>query len=61
MPAVIQAITWILPARYYVPALHTIFLVGDVWQLLWLYILALLALGALLFGITLRRLRKSLD
>jgi ABC-2 type transport system permease protein len=34
MPAAIQAITYILPARYYVTLLQTMFLAGDVWKVI---------------------------
>jgi ABC-2 type transport system permease protein len=34
MPAVIRAITYILPARYYVALLQTIFLAGDIWSVI---------------------------
>ena len=34
LPAVVQVITYLLPARYYVTLLQTIFLVGDVWPVI---------------------------
>jgi ABC-2 type transport system permease protein len=34
MPAAIRAITYLLPARYYVALLQTVFLAGDVWGVL---------------------------
>ncbi|MGH8219131.1 MAG: ABC transporter permease [Steroidobacteraceae bacterium] len=34
MPAVIRAITYVLPARYYVTLLQTVFLAGDLWSVL---------------------------
>jgi len=34
LPAVVQFITYLLPARYYVTLLQTIFLVGDVWAVI---------------------------
>lgn len=33
MPRAIQWITWLVPARYFVTPLQTVFLVGDVWSL----------------------------
>jgi ABC-2 type transport system permease protein len=33
MPAVIQGITFIVPARYFVSILQTIFLAGDIWPI----------------------------
>jgi ABC-2 type transport system permease protein len=34
MPAVVRMITYALPARYYVTLLQTVFLAGDVWELI---------------------------
>ncbi|MGH8149365.1 MAG: ABC transporter permease [Steroidobacteraceae bacterium] len=34
MPTAVQAITYLLPARYYVALLQTVFLVGDTWRVL---------------------------
>jgi ABC-2 type transport system permease protein len=34
MPAAIRAITYIMPARYYVALLQTIFLAGDIWSVI---------------------------
>jgi ABC-2 type transport system permease protein len=34
MPPVIRAITYVLPARYYVTLLQTIFLAGDIWSVI---------------------------
>jgi ABC-2 type transport system permease protein len=34
MPDVIRAITYIMPARYYVALLQTIFLAGDIWSVI---------------------------
>src|SRR3546814_7022481 len=31
MPAPIRAITWAIPARYFVSSLKTVFLAGDIW------------------------------
>jgi ABC-2 type transport system permease protein len=61
MPAWIQAITWVVPARYFVAALQTVFLAGDVWLQLLPCIGAMLAIGAGLFAIMLAKTRKSLD
>jgi ABC-2 type transport system permease protein len=61
MPPVIQAITRVIPARYYISSLQTIFLAGDVWAVLVPSMLAMLAVGALFFAITFANSRKSLD
>lgn len=44
MPAAIRAITYLLPARYYVTLLQTVFLVGDLWSVLLPNLAVLLAM-----------------
>jgi ABC-2 type transport system permease protein len=61
MPAWIQAITYVLPARYYVASLQTVFLAGDVWSQFLPAIAAMLAIGLFFFAVTARRTRKSLE
>ncbi len=61
MPAVIQAITRVVPARYFIAALQTVFLAGDVWAVMIPNMLAMLAIGAVFFGLARVRFRKSLD
>ena len=61
MPAWLQAITLVIPARYMNVSLQTVFLAGDVWSVLLPNMLFMLAVGALFFGLTWRRLHKRLD
>lgn len=61
MPKPIQWITYILPARYFVSSLQTIFLVGNIWSLLLGNVLAILSLGTIIFIATARRTVKRLD
>ncbi len=61
MPWPIRWLTCVVPARYFVTALQTVFLAGDVWPLLLRDLAAMLAIGAVFFLIALRRTRKSLD
>lgn len=61
MPLLIQTLTRILPARYFVSILQTIFLAGDVGRVIWPDIGFLLLLAALFLGITAARSRKRLD
>ena len=61
MPGWIQVITHVVPAKYYVQGLQTIFLAGNIWSQLLPNMLALVAIGTVFFGITLARTRKSLD
>jgi ABC-2 type transport system permease protein len=49
MPWVIRAITYVLPARYYVGLLQTTFLAGDIWAVI-LPDAAALALAVALLG-----------
>jgi len=61
MPPVIQAITHLIPARYFVSSLQTLFLAGTVWPII-LSNAAALALMAIIFlGVTRHRTRKSLE
>lgn len=61
MPKAIQFLTYILPARYFVSCLKTIFLVGDVWKLFWPNILAMLAFIVILFLMIAKTFIKRLD
>jgi drug efflux transport system permease protein len=61
MPEVVQWITAIVPARYFVASLQTIFLAGDLWEDLIPNLLALLALGTMLFSITFLISKRTLD
>jgi ABC-2 type transport system permease protein len=49
MPIAVRAITYLLPARYYVALLQTTFLAGDIWPVI-LPAAAVLALTAALLG-----------
>lgn len=61
MPYAIQLVTILVPARYFVKCLLTIFLVGNVWSLILLNILPMLAIGAFFFLVNSRLLVKRLD
>lgn len=61
MPALIRMVTYIIPARYFVTSLQTLFLVGNVWSLLLKNTLIMLIIGLILCGATLRRTVKRLD
>jgi len=61
MPAAVRMITYILPARYYVALLQTVFLAGDVWSVI-LPNAAMLALMAVVLLLLTRWItRKRLD
>ena len=61
MPPWLPPIAAVLPARYLVTSLRTIFLVGDVTAILVPNTLVMLGMGALLLGITWRRTPSRLD
>lgn len=61
MPTWIQYLTHLMPARYFVQSLQTLFLVGDVWGLFWKNIAVMLIISAALFFIISRKLVKRLD
>jgi ABC-2 type transport system permease protein len=61
MPVAIQAVTWIVPARYAIPSLQTVFLAGDVWPLFLRHMAAMLAIGAVFIALALRLTKKRLD
>jgi ABC-2 type transport system permease protein len=48
MPAPIRLITYVLPARYYVTLLQTLFLAGDLWSVIVPNMLVLLGMATLL-------------
>ena len=48
MPAPIRALTYVLPARYFVALLQTTFLAGDIWSVIVPNALALLAMVAVI-------------
>lgn len=61
MPYWIQLLTYLLPARYFVQCLTTLFLVGNVWSLIISNVIPMLIMGLVLFIITARKTVKRLD
>lgn len=61
MPLPIQWITILIPARYFVSSLQTLFLVGDIWPLLLRDMLFMALFAAFLFTLTLRKSAKRLE
>jgi ABC-type multidrug transport system ATPase subunit/ABC-type Na+ efflux pump permease subunit len=61
MPAIVRMITYVLPARYYVGLLQTIFLAGNVWSLIWINATVLAGMAALLMVLCHRATKKKLD
>ncbi len=59
MPRVIQVITYIVPARYFVTILKGIFLKGVGWEILALEILAMAFYGVVVFSLAMRQMRQK--
>ena len=60
MPVLVRLITYVLPARYYVALLQTIFLAGDIWAVILPNMAVLTGMAAILWTFTYRAARKSL-
>ena len=61
MPKPIQLITYLVPARYFVSSLKTLFLAGTVWSVVLPDIAAMLAISAVIYALIARRTVKRLD
>jgi ABC-2 type transport system permease protein len=61
MPAIVRFITYLLPARYYVALLQSVFLAGNVWSVIVPNALVLAAMGVALALASRAAMRKSLD
>jgi len=60
MPLPIRLLTYIIPAKYFVQCLQTLFLVGNVYPLILFNLVPILSLGALFFLITALKTQKRL-
>jgi ABC-2 type transport system permease protein len=61
MPFAVRLITYVIPARYFVSSLQTLFLAGTVWPIVLTDGAALLLMAAIFLGLTRRKTRKQLD
>jgi ABC-2 type transport system permease protein len=61
MPDIIQAVAHMLPAKYLVSSLQTLFLVGDVWALLLTNMAVMGLIAVILLLMIARRAKKRLD
>ena len=61
MPKPIQWITYIIPAKYFVQCLQTLFMVGNVWSLILYNLIPMGVIGILLLIQTRRKTIKRLD
>lgn len=60
MPTVIQWITVLVPARYLIQSLQTVFLAGDIWPMFLRDIAIMLSIGAVLFVLAARSTKKRI-
>ena len=60
MPEFVRWISYVLPARYYVALLQTIFLAGDIWGVIWPNAGMLALMAAVLLAATRAVTRKEL-
>lgn len=61
MPLYLRVITYFVPARYYVENLKTLFLVGDVWELLLPNVAVILVISSGIFYLIIKKSVKRLD
>ena len=61
MPWIIRTVSRIIPARYFVTNLQTLFLTGDVWALLTPNALFCLAIAGIFFALTLKKTPHRLE
>jgi ABC-2 type transport system permease protein len=61
MPRIVQWLTHVLAASYFVAILQTVFLAGNVWSVILPNSLALLLMAAFFLGVSRRKLRKRLE
>jgi pyoluteorin transport system permease protein len=60
MPGAVRLITYIVPARYYVSILQSVFLAGDIWKIIVSDSLILTVFAAILLAVSLAATRKRL-
>ena len=61
MPAVIRAVTYIIPARYFVSTLQSLFLAGNIPVVLIVNVLFLIASAVMFIGLTWLKTKRRLD
>ena len=60
MPGIVQAITQLFAARYFVAIVTTLFLAGDIWSVIVPNTLVLALMAVIFLGLTRLRTRKRL-
>jgi ABC-2 type transport system permease protein len=59
MPQVVQAVTYIVPARYFITALRALFLKGVGWSVVWTQLAFLVAYAAIVFAFASKKMRQK--
>ena len=60
-PRIIQIVSHVVPARYFVDISHTLFMAGDVWPVLLPNALALAGMSVLFISLAFRKITKRLE
>ena len=61
MPPVIRGVTYLIPARYFVTAIQTLFQAGEIWPVLRQSMIFLLAASVFFIGLTALKTRRNLE
>jgi len=61
MPVIIRAVTYLVPARYFVTAMQTLFQAGNVWPVLFRSMIFLAIASAFFIGLTALKTRRRLE
>ncbi|MCE9948890.1 ABC transporter permease [Hafnia paralvei] len=61
MPAIVQAVTYVIPARYFVSSLQTLFLAGNIGSVLLVNLLFLIISAVVFIGLTAWKTKRRLD
>ncbi len=61
MPEAIQLVTYLIPARYFVSTLQSLFLAGDIYPVLIFNALSLIVFAVALFGLTAFKTQRRLE
>ena len=61
MPVFLRGVTHLIPARYFVASMQTIFQAGTIWKLLWPDILMLMGTTVLFLGLTAKLTKRRME
>lgn len=61
MPAIIRAVTYVIPARYFVSALQSLFLAGNIASIMIINTLFLMAAAVIFIGLTALKTKRRLE